>query len=92
MKIFKYKLIGNSIADSQYIQDIEMPICPKIIKVDLQDEEIYMWAEVVPEAPKKAYRIYCIGTGHGEVPEDGDYIGTVDQSGFVWHFYSQRRS
>lgn len=48
--------------------------------------EITLWAEVDPEAPKirRAFRI--AGTGH-RLGEVGPYICTVMDPPFVWHVY-----
>lgn len=57
--------------------------------VALQHDKPCLWAEVDIDAEPSNDRItvYCIGTGF-DIPDGLTYIGTVQQHGFVWHFYT----
>ena len=78
-KIYKYTL------DRSVRCVLDMPMDSRVLCVQMQGGEICLWAEVDP-AFAKFERVYCvIGTGR-ECPV-GNYIGTVQENGFVWHIY-----
>lgn len=69
------------------IQTVELPCFAKFLSVQLQNNVICLWSEVMTDLQPYQYKIFIIGTGY-PVPEDAvKYIGTVQQDGFVWHVY-----
>ena len=72
-------------------QTISMPVSGRPIYVDLQDNKLYMWAEVDTEAvPSIGKTILIRGTGRPFTGEEGVYIGTIRDGMFVWHVYESR--
>lgn len=63
----------------------------KPLYVGMQDGQPTLWAMVDPNASLQVnHDIICIGTGHEtDLPPDF-YIGTVQMSQFVWHFFWDR--
>lgn len=81
--IWKFPLENS---DEQWI---EMPCAAKIlhIAIDPKIEKICLWAEVRTTAPKMQVGIRIIGTGH-PMPDDAEqFLGTVIEGPYVWHFY-----
>lgn len=79
-KIFKYPLeIKNQ-------QEISMPFGAVILTVQLQHDEICIWAKVNPANSPENVTVYVVGTGH-EIPDGTAYIGSVQQGPWVWHIF-----
>jgi hypothetical protein len=73
-------------------QTVEIPEHFTPLSVHVQEDEIFMWAEVFTTNPKVQATINMYGTGH-ELPEyPGRFLGTVLTHGgkLVWHVYSER--
>lgn len=83
--IYKYKL-----KDAQG-QSVEMMNGAKILSVQRQHGVTCIWALVDPMRGKITRRVYRVGTGHDldglENPESYEYIGTVVEDLYVWHYY-----
>ena len=79
-RVYKYPIIVD-----EYFS-LELPIGAKILTVDAQDNCPYLWVLVNPENISETRRFRFAGTGHNII-EDGDYIGTVQIRGFVWHIF-----
>ncbi len=80
--IWKYKL------DSGYTF-LEMPEGADLLSVQVQDDEWTLWARVDPDAQTVKREVFVCGTGK-EILEDGEstpHIETIQQDGFVWHFF-----
>lgn len=86
-KIYKYKLDPHH--DEQVIQ---MPNRARILKVDEQDRELFLWAMIDDDNEDKDYHIRILGTGM-EIPMEPDdplykHLNTVVMSyGLVWHVF-----
>lgn len=81
-KIYKFPfslqvrtLIGGSIIK---------PLC-----VQEQHGQLCLWAEVDtnPEALPGDVVLTIVGTGHPIPADAGEYLSTVQQGAYVWHFY-----
>jgi len=87
-KIFKYPL---SVTDHQ---EIHVPVGGKFISVQVQNNEICLWALVDEDKIQVAREIRVIGTGHPIYDDSGnmDYIGTVQMmSGkLIWHIFEDK--
>lgn len=63
------------------IIEISMPVGALIVKVEIQNRGIMMWA-LVSENPLTSRKFTTVGTGQ---PFNGTYIGTVFDDSFDWH-------
>lgn len=86
--IYKYPL---EISD---VSTLTMPSGAKPLKVEMQNGASHLWALVDTDQPDAEYEIRCFGTGQpisleycelGAFPRP-EYIGTVFDGMFVWHF------
>jgi hypothetical protein len=82
-RILKYRL---QIADSQFVS---MPAIHRMLDVQVQRGTITLWTDVDEESPARKVKILCFGTGtNNPGPEVADeYIATVQDGVFVWHFF-----
>lgn len=71
-------------------QTIYLPIGMEILCVQLQNGHICIWYKFEPMEghPTYEHSIDIIGTGN-MIDDDHEYIGTVQQDGFVWHVFQQ---
>jgi len=84
-KIYKYPL-------SLYLQtqEVNLPKYHKILDIQKQDNEIVMWALVDPSLPTETITISIIGTGW-TLSDDYEYLKTVQDGAYVWHFFVQSK-
>lgn len=70
-------------------QKIDMPARAKILCVQIQGGEPYLWAEVDSEEDYVTRLIHVYGTGHAMPQDTGRYIGTFQmmQGRLVFHAY-----
>jgi hypothetical protein len=82
MKIHKYTLkIGEPIS-------ITVSRGLKPLTVQLQDNNIVMWAEVPNYFSETCERlVWCIHTGKNVPEEPNEYVGTVQRYDLVYHVY-----
>lgn len=81
--IYKYPLL---LTDSQIMW---LPLSAKPLSVQLQGEQLCLWAEVnAGSSGQKQVVISIVGTGHPIPPGAVNYLGTVQQGQFVWHVYA----
>lgn len=79
-RIYKYNL------KLQETQSIKAPIT-KVLCVQMQHNELVLWAEVDTGKVEKELFVVIVGTGH-EIPEHAEqYISTVQDGYYVWHVY-----
>lgn len=87
MKIWKFKL------SKEKSQLVEMPEHSEILDIQMQDGEPVMWALVNEEANKIDINIHMYGTGwefhenESEYATEKQYLATVQDGEFVWHFF-----
>lgn len=75
-RIYKYPVPLND--DSA----IDMPEGAQVLTVQMQHEQVWIWALVDPDAPMVTRRFHIVGTGHPiEHPDTLTYIGTFQVSG-----------
>lgn len=73
------------------VQTIEMPEAAQILKIDLVNNEYYLWALVNTDEAIVERTIEIFGTGH-EIPEGAayrKYLGTVNNAPFIWHVFER---
>lgn len=88
--IYKYTL-SPGISE----QEIEMPECSEILSVQVQNNQLCVWAKVYPEYGKRPYKFYVYGTGHEikqftSIKSSGYcFLGTVQlfDGGIVLHIF-----
>jgi hypothetical protein len=79
--IYKYPL---NLTDTQLI---ELPKGSECLTVEMQQGHPCLWAIVDRSQPNEFRTIFLVGTGH-RVPEGFlQHLGTVQDAGFVWHFF-----
>lgn len=70
---------------------IHIDVEAKVLCVQMQDGKPTVWYESERAPLQTGNRsFYILPTGLADVPEDGAYIGTVqDANGGVWHIYEK---
>jgi hypothetical protein len=66
---------------------IRMPIGAKILSVQSQRERGMIWALVDPNAEDEPRSFAVVGTGESFDETNMTYIGTYQESPFVWHLF-----
>ena len=82
-RIYKYKL-------QPHLRNIiNMPKGSILRFIDEQDGDVYVWAEVEPDAGTVKRKLLVIPTGFQSIPKGTVYIGScqVRAEGLVWHVY-----
>jgi hypothetical protein len=70
------------------VQQIEIPRAHRFLTVQMQHRPC-LWVEVGPDVSAKLpVKVLCVGTGHPFDASNAEYIGTVQDDIFVWHFYA----
>lgn len=68
---------------------VQVPYGARLLSVGVQQDNICLWAAVDPGAPPVPHDIYLVGTGYPtKVPRGAQFLGRVDESGFVWHCFA----
>ena len=83
--IYKYPL---EITDEQIL---EVPMRTTFLTVMFQNGQLYVWGKhsiYDPPLQKVKRRIVIVGTGHEFDNASLNYIGTVQERGFVWHVFN----
>ena len=85
--IHKYQLTQTS---SERTMTVEMPQFHEIVRLDLQNNVITIWAIVDTDTQLYKETFHIFGTGH-RIPEHSkfEYVGTIFQFGFVWHIFHE---
>lgn len=68
---------------------IEMPRGAEILSFQLQQDVPTIWACVDPDKGKVARTVRVYGTGAEMNDVLGKYIGTAQESGYVWHAFDE---
>ena len=79
--IWKYPITDNP------CQQIEMPLNAECLCIQLQDNIPTLWALVETEEPKRIFDILTYYTGVHWVDKEGQYIGTYQLTGLVYHVF-----
>ncbi len=64
----------------------EMPKGAEFLFVEQQGSNACAWFMVIADEPLEPRKFYIHGTGH-EIPLGQRYLGTFQQSPFVWHLF-----
>ena len=82
--IYKYPL------EVRECQQITMPQGAKILTLQIQNDELFLWAEVDTHEPRELREFVMHGTGQGPTTfDDLVYIATIQSGPYVWHFYEE---
>lgn len=85
-KIFKYSI------PSKTTSIISMPRSARVLKVDVQFNELFIWAIVEIDNPIIEREFYLVGTGDQlDITEPFVYHGTfiIDNGASVWHLFER---
>jgi hypothetical protein len=84
MVIWKYELESE---DGE--QPLRLPVKAQILAVQMQGEDLCIWALVDPaETKMRDHTVLVIGTGRTcEIGSIHKYIGTVQDGEYVWHVF-----
>lgn len=84
-KIYKYEL-----NELPYRTKLELPKTHKILCVQYQNNQLYLWAIVDDSSPQKQIEIIVYGTGH-EIDDviNLSYITTIQEPPYVWHLFKK---
>lgn len=82
--IYKYPL---SLREAKTL--VKMPRDAVVRHVGMQNGDVTIWAEVLPDNPTVTRTFHVFGTGHPITTEPGstDFVGTVFDGPFVWHVF-----
>ena len=69
---------------------LDMPRGARVLDVQIQNNEICLWAIVESTEKLETRKFFIAGTGNPVPQGAGDYIGTVQQDRFVWHVFEER--
>lgn len=82
--IWKYELKIKA------VQDIELPLGAEPLSVQVQNGKVCIWTTAMPASITKPVRFYIVGTGDTVPDSAAKYLGTVQVSPYVWHFFYAR--
>jgi hypothetical protein len=82
-RMLKYRISS----DTSHQVGVPMPARAAIRAVGLQGSHIYVWAETQGGDPMTITRTFRVIPTGGDLPDEGTYLGTVFEQGFVWHVY-----
>jgi len=80
-RVYKYPIPRSRSSFS-----IILPATWKFLRVSFQQENLFLWAEVDPEAVMREYSFSLYGTGH-DIGPGRTYLTTYDDGPFVFHLY-----
>lgn len=83
-RVWKYEL-------KSVLSDLHMPVGAEILTVQLQHDQICLWAKVNVNAPKVKRTFQMIGTDHVIADDRVTYIGTVQlvDGNLVFHIFER---
>lgn len=67
---------------------LRMPTDSVALAVQMQDDEVCLWALVHPQNETTEVFVWGVGTGHDFISSTDRYIGTVQEPPYVWHYFA----
>ena len=67
--------------------DVVMPRNARVLTVNAQNGEFYLWAEVDTEQETEIRHFDTYGTGWEIKNTNCRFVGTIFEGAFVWHVY-----
>lgn len=83
-EVWKYTMLPEA------FQRVIIPRGAQFLSIQMQFEEIVLWALVDPDASRVTTAFELVGTGSGSVTPDARYLGTVQFGYMVWHFFTPK--
>lgn len=71
---------------------LDLPRHSRVLTVQTQRGEPYIWVLCSPNQPKKTKHFWCLGTGHDAAGVEGwHYVGTFqfEADGLVFHLFEK---
>lgn len=65
---------------------IILPVNFRFLRVHFQEDNIFLWAEVVKDTQTKQFDFQVFGTGQ-DIPDSAKYLTTYDDGPFVFHLF-----
>lgn len=88
--IYRFPIDMQEAVDNDGKIEVEAPVGSKILHVAVQERAPFqpcMWVQLDDDRkPVLKHTFEIVGTGH-PVPERGEYAGSWQQQGYVWHLY-----
>lgn len=86
LTVYKYPISRNDTVTA-----LSLPIGAEILKVDVQENDIFLWAKVNTEADKEIRIIEVFGTGHSMPDCERIFLNTFfSQNGmYVFHAFER---
>lgn len=84
--IFKYKINDFNGAKTR----ISLPKKSKILDIQEQNNEIFLWALNEPENDLEERTFVTIGTEHSFDSKTLEYVKTVQSDIYVWHIFEEK--
>ena len=84
--VWKFELTRHGLPMFTDSHIVMMPAGARILHGGEIDGDLFLWAEVNPNAKMKPRYFLIAGTGH-RLPLDGTYLGTIPALPFIWHIY-----
>ena len=74
------------------VEPVMMDVAAKYLHVNVQNDRIYLWAEIETDSPQEWHNFEVFGTGHEMIQDmgvDREYVGTVlvHYGQLVFHVY-----
>ena len=80
-RVYKYPVNRNAKKFS-----LILPMNFKFLRVQLQNETAFFWAEVILDGLTVEYKFELFGTGQ-DIPDTAKHLGTYDDGPFVFHLF-----
>lgn len=71
----------------RFNSEIKMPLDARVLTIQKQDGEPTIWALVNPNNELEVRNFTIVGTGNSFDDTNHKYIGTFQDSPFVWHLF-----
>lgn len=85
--IYKYNVDWFNNFDAVNGVAVIMPREARILKIDMQNDKVVVWAIVDTDRLDATRRINIVGTGHKITFDTKNYIGTFYAGTFVFHAF-----
>ena len=72
---------------TRHVQSVQMPGGSQVLTVQMQGDVPTLWALTFEGAPNIERRFRVAGTGWDLPAEQLRFIATIQDGGFVWHFF-----
>lgn len=74
----------------QHEFSLDLPSGAHVLTVQKQGDRPMLWASCESDAPREERRFIIAGTGRALPEHVGQYVGTWQDDGYVWHLFEGR--